>query len=63
MYFDLELWRMTKGLRGRIVLAVLLGLFALVAGIARFYEGFGAQEEFFYNYHTTIISKLSQRFG
>ena len=34
-----------------------------VAGIARFYEGFGAQEEVFYNYHTTIIRKLSQRFG
>src|SRR5712671_618136 len=36
MYFDLQLWRMTKGLRGRIVLAVALGLLALVAGIARF---------------------------
>ena len=36
VYFDLELWRMTKGLRGRIVLAVVLGLLALVAGIARF---------------------------
>jgi len=36
MYFDLELWRMTKGLRGRIILAVALGLLALVAGIARF---------------------------
>ncbi len=36
MYFDLQLWRMTEGLRGRIVLAVVLGLFALAAGIARF---------------------------
>ena len=36
MYFDLLLWRMTEGLRGRIVLAVVLGLFALAAGIARF---------------------------
>jgi ABC-type multidrug transport system fused ATPase/permease subunit len=36
MYFDLQLWRLTKGLRGRIVLAVGLGLLALVAGIARF---------------------------
>jgi len=33
-----------------------------VATIARFYEGFGAREETFYNYHTNIISKLSQRF-
>lgn len=29
MYFDLQLWRMTEGLRGRIFLAVVLGLFAL----------------------------------
>jgi len=36
MYFDVQLWRMTQGLRGRIVLAVVLGLFALAAGIARF---------------------------
>ncbi len=36
MYFDFQLWRMTEGLRGRIVLAVVLGLFALAAGIARF---------------------------
>ncbi|MES2562599.1 MAG: ABC transporter transmembrane domain-containing protein, partial [Pseudomonadota bacterium] len=36
MYFDVQLWRMTQGLRGRIVLAVLLGLLALAAGIARF---------------------------
>src|SRR5688572_2966475 len=36
MYFDFQLWRLTEGLRGRIVLAVALGLFALAAGIARF---------------------------
>jgi len=36
MYFDVQLWRMTQGLRGRIALAVALGLFALAAGIARF---------------------------
>ena len=33
-----------------------------VPTIARFYEGFGSQEETFYNYHTTIAKKLSQRF-
>ena len=36
MYFDFQLWRLTEGLRGRIVLAVVLGLLALAAGIARF---------------------------
>jgi ATP-binding cassette subfamily B protein len=36
MHFDLRLWRMTSGLRGRIALAVLLGLLALAIGIARF---------------------------
>jgi ATP-binding cassette, subfamily B, bacterial len=36
MYFDIQLWRMTAGLRGRIVLAVALGLLALTVGIARF---------------------------
>src|SRR6187431_1849458 len=36
MYFDVQLWRMTQGLRGRIALAVVLGLLALAAGIARF---------------------------
>jgi ATP-binding cassette subfamily C protein CydCD len=36
MYFDIQLWRMTRGLRGRIALAVALGLLALAAGIARF---------------------------
>lgn len=33
-----------------------------VPGIARFYEGFGAQEETFYNYHTSFVKELSQRF-
>ena len=36
MYFDLQLWRLTEGLRGRIVFAVVLGLMALATGIARF---------------------------
>ena len=36
MYFDIQLWRLTRGLRGRIVLAVVLGLLALASGIARF---------------------------
>ncbi|HEY5299554.1 MAG TPA: ABC transporter ATP-binding protein, partial [Acetobacteraceae bacterium] len=36
MYFDLRLWRLTRGLRGRIVASVLLGLAALAVGIARF---------------------------
>ena len=36
MYFDIRLWRMTSGLRLRIVAGVLLGLLALAAGIARF---------------------------
>ena len=36
MYFDRRLWQLTRGLRGWIVLAVLLGLFASVVGIARF---------------------------
>lgn len=36
MYFDWRLWRMTEGLRGRILLCVFLGLLALAAGIARF---------------------------
>ena len=36
MHFDLRLWRMTRGLRGRMGLAVLLGLLALGIGIARF---------------------------
>src|SRR5690554_4658339 len=36
MYFDLRLWAMTAGLRGRILLGVVLGLASLCAGIARF---------------------------
>jgi ATP-binding cassette, subfamily B, bacterial len=36
MHFDLKLWRMTTGLRGRIALAAMLGLLALGVGIARF---------------------------
>jgi ATP-binding cassette, subfamily B, bacterial len=36
MYFDLTLWQMTRGLRGRIALAVLLGMGALGFGMARF---------------------------
>jgi ATP-binding cassette subfamily C protein CydCD len=36
MHFDLKLWRMTAGLRGRIVLSAALGLLALAVGIARF---------------------------
>ena len=36
MYFDLRLWRMTAGLRGRILAAVLIGLLALACGIGRF---------------------------
>jgi len=34
-----------------------------VHSIARFYEGFGAQQETFYNYHTTILKKQGQRFS
>ena len=36
MYFDRRLWELTKGLRGRIALAVLIGLLAAAFGIARF---------------------------
>ena len=36
MHFDLQLWRMTAGLRGRIALSAGLGLLALAVGIARF---------------------------
>jgi len=36
MYFDRRLWELTRGLRGWIALAVLLGLIAAVVGIARF---------------------------
>ena len=31
--------------------------------IARFYEGFGATEEVFFNYKTTILKSFSKRFG
>jgi ATP-binding cassette subfamily B protein len=36
MHFDLKLWRMTAGLRGRIALSAGLGLLALAVGITRF---------------------------
>ena len=36
MYFDRRLWALTRGLRGWIALAVLLGLITSVVGIARF---------------------------
>ncbi len=36
MHFDLKLWRMTTGLRGRVALSAALGLLALAVGIARF---------------------------
>ena len=36
MYFDRRLWQLTRGLRGWIALAVLLGIVASVVGIARF---------------------------
>ncbi|MEA2743432.1 MAG: ATP-binding cassette, subfamily bacterial CydCD [Acetobacteraceae bacterium] len=36
MHFDLKLWRMTTGHRGRIALSAVLGLLALAVGIARF---------------------------
>jgi ATP-binding cassette subfamily C protein CydCD len=36
VHFDLKLWRLTQGLRGRIVAGVLLGILALAVGIARF---------------------------
>jgi ATP-binding cassette subfamily C protein CydCD len=36
MYFDRRLWQLTRGLRGWIAVAVLLGLVASVVGIARF---------------------------
>ena len=35
MYFDPRLWRFTKGVRGRIAYAVVIGLFATGIGIAR----------------------------
>jgi ATP-binding cassette subfamily B protein len=36
MYFDRALWRLTRCLRGRIALAILIGLCAAAFGIARF---------------------------
>ena len=36
MYFDRRLWELTRGLRGRIALAILVGLVAVGFGIARF---------------------------
>src|SRR5437667_8242920 len=36
MYFDRRLWRLTRGLRGWIAVAILLGLVASVVGITRF---------------------------
>ena len=36
MYFDRRLWELTRGLRGRIALAILIGLLAAAFGIARF---------------------------
>jgi ATP-binding cassette subfamily C protein CydCD len=36
MYFDRRLWELTRGLRGRIALAIALGLVASIFGIARF---------------------------
>src|SRR6516164_6255590 len=36
MYFDRRLWQLTRGLRGWIAGAILLGLVASIVGIARF---------------------------
>ena len=36
MHFDLRLWRLTAGQRGQMALGVVLGLLALMVGIARF---------------------------
>ncbi|HUK11439.1 MAG TPA: thiol reductant ABC exporter subunit CydC [Stellaceae bacterium] len=36
MYFDRRLWRLTRGARGRIAAAVVVGLLAAAFGIARF---------------------------
>ena len=36
MHFDIRLWRLMAGLRGRIALGFVLGLLALAVGIARF---------------------------
>jgi len=34
-----------------------------IATIARFYEGFGAEEETFFQYKNTLLQKISQRFS
>ncbi|HZT87556.1 MAG TPA: hypothetical protein VFA12_06280 [Stellaceae bacterium] len=36
MYFDRRLWALTRGLRGRIAYAILIGLAASAFGIVRF---------------------------
>ena len=36
MYFDRRLWQLTRGLRGRIAAAIVIGLLASAFGIARF---------------------------
>jgi len=36
MYFDRRLWQLTRGLRGWVALAILLGVIASIVGIARF---------------------------
>ena len=36
MYFDAAMWRLTRGLRGRMALSVALGLLAMGVGIGRF---------------------------
>ncbi len=36
MYFDRRLWQLTRGMRGWIAVAILLGLVASIVGIARF---------------------------
>ena len=36
MHFDRRLWELTRGLRGRIALTILIGLLASGFGIARF---------------------------
>src|SRR5579863_111347 len=36
MFFDRRLWQLTRGLRGRILAAILVGLVAAAVGIARF---------------------------
>ena len=35
MFLDKRLWQFTEGVRGRIALAVLLGVLASTAGVAR----------------------------